>query len=59
MDSILFNLQLQSGLAGIEMSPRWQSRNVPFCPGPCGVRVNLLVPVKRRRAMVATNPIEE
>ena len=43
----------------VEMSPRWQSRNVPFSPGLLGVRVTLLVPVKRRRALVATNPIEE
>jgi hypothetical protein len=43
----------------VEMSPSWQSRNVVFYLGLCGVRVNLLVPVKRRRALVATNPIEE
>jgi hypothetical protein len=42
----------------VEMSPGWQSRNVPFGPVACGVHVNLLVPVKRRRALVATNPIE-
>ena len=43
----------------VEMSPRWQSRNVPFCPGLSEVHVNLRVPVKRRRALVATNPIKE
>ena len=43
----------------VEMSSPWQSRNVAFCLGFSGVRVNLLVPVKRRRALVATNPNEE
>ena len=43
----------------VEMSPSQQSRNVPFHLGLCGVRVNLRVPVKRRRALVATNPIKE
>jgi hypothetical protein len=43
----------------IEMSPSAQSRNVPFSPGLEEVRVNLRVPVKRRRAMLASNPIEE
>ena len=43
----------------VEMSPSWQSRNVPFCPALCEVHVILPVPVKRRRALVATNPIEE
>jgi hypothetical protein len=43
----------------IEMSPRWQNRNVPFGLGLLGVHVNLRLPVKRRRAMLASNPIEE
>jgi hypothetical protein len=43
----------------IEMSPLWQSRNVPFCRGFCGVHVILRLPVKQRRALVATNPIKE
>ncbi len=43
----------------VEMSPRWQSRNVPFCLGLFGVHVILRLPVKRRRAMLASNPIEE
>jgi hypothetical protein len=43
----------------VEMSPSWQSRNVVFCLGLCGVRVILRLPVKRRRALVATNPIKE
>src|SRR4051794_6846150 len=43
----------------VEMSPRWQSRNVPFSPSCRGVRDILRVPVKRRRAMLASNPIEE
>jgi hypothetical protein len=43
----------------VEMSPRWQSRNVPFCPCLWKVHVILLAPAKRRRALVATNPIEE
>jgi predicted nucleotidyltransferase len=34
-------------------------RNVPFPLGLCGVHVNLRLPVKRRRAMLASNPIEE
>jgi hypothetical protein len=42
----------------IEMSPSVQSRNVPFHPPPLRVRVNLRVPAKRRRALVATNPIK-
>ena len=41
------------------MSCSWQSRNVVFGLGIGGVHVTLLVPVKRRRALVATNPIEE
>jgi hypothetical protein len=41
------------------MSYRWQSRNVAFGLGLSGMRVNLRVPVKRRRAMLASNPIEE
>jgi predicted CDP-diglyceride synthetase/phosphatidate cytidylyltransferase len=43
----------------VEMSPSEQNRNVPFCLGFVGVHVNLLVPVKRRRALLASNPIEE
>ena len=43
----------------IEMSPSQQSRNVPFSLGLSGVRVNLRVSVKRRRALLASNPIEE
>ena len=43
----------------VEMSPSWQSRNVPFCLGLCGVRGILRVPVKRRRALLASNPIKE
>ena len=39
--------------------PRAQSKNVPFCPGLGEVHVNLCMPVKRRRAMLASNPIEE
>ena len=41
------------------MSPSWQSRNVPFLPVLCEVHGILPVPVKRRRALVATNPIKE
>jgi hypothetical protein len=41
------------------MSPPLQSRNVAFGLGLRGVRVNLLVPVKRRRALLASNPIKE
>ncbi len=41
------------------MSPRWQSRNVPYCLVAGGVRVKLGLPVKRRRALLASNPIEE
>ena len=43
----------------VEMSPSRQSRNVPFSLGLGGVHVNLRVPVKRRRAMLASNPIKE
>src|ERR1019366_3175410 len=43
----------------VEMSPSRQNRNVPFSPGLGGVHVNLRVPVKRRRAMLASNPIKE
>jgi len=39
------------------MSYSLQSRNVLFCPGGEMVRVILAVPVKRRRAMLASNPI--
>jgi hypothetical protein len=43
----------------VEMSPSRQSRNVVFVLGLLEMRVSLRVPVKRRRALVATNPIEE
>jgi hypothetical protein len=43
----------------VEMSCSPQSRNVAFRRGFRGVRVILRVPVKRRRAMLASNPIEE
>src|ERR1051325_728277 len=36
-----------------------QSRNVPSCQVTWGVRVMLGLPVKRRRALPASNPIEE
>ena len=41
------------------MSPCWQSRNVPFYPRLGRVHVNVRVSVKRRRALVATNPIKD
>ena len=41
------------------MSPSEQNRNVPYCLGFMGLRVNLPVPVKRRRALLASNPFEE
>lgn len=34
----------------------WQSRNARFAPELSGVHVNLRVPVKRRRALVANGP---
>src|SRR5438876_570137 len=40
----------------VEMSPSWQSRNVPFCLRLSEVHVNVRVPVKRRRALLASNP---
>jgi len=43
----------------VEISYSLQSRNVLFCPGGERVRVILALPVKRRRAMLASNPIEE
>jgi len=43
----------------IEMSYSLQSRNVLFCQGGQKVRGSLGVPVKRRRAMLASNPIKE
>ena len=43
----------------VEMSYSLQSRNVLFCRGGDGVRVILAMPVKRRRAMLASNPVEE
>ena len=42
----------------VEMSPSVQSRNVPFGTPRLGVRVTLVLPVKRRRALVAANPIK-
>jgi len=45
--------------AKIEMSYSLQSRNVLFWTGGARGRGNLGVPVKRRRAMLASNPIEE
>jgi len=41
------------------MSPSQQSRNVPFLANRLRVRVMLRLPVKRRRAMLASNPIKE
>src|SRR3974390_626511 len=54
----------KSSLAGpcqrkVEMSYSLQSRNVRFSPGGVRVRGSLGVPVKRRRAMLASNPIKE
>jgi len=43
----------------IEMSPSRQSRNVAFGLGHWRVPVILRLPVKRRRALVATNLLEE
>jgi len=43
----------------VEMSYSLQSRNVRFSSGGVRVRDSLGVPVKRRRAMLASNPIEE
>src|ERR1035437_7625771 len=43
----------------VEMSPSRQNRNVPFSLDLGGVHVNLRVPVKRRRRMLASNPIKE
>src|ERR1022692_2713476 len=43
----------------VEMSYSLQSRNVRFCGAGERVRVILTMPVKRRRAMLASNPIEE
>jgi hypothetical protein len=36
-----------------------QSTNFVFGAGPGRVRVSLVLPVKQRRVLVATNPIEE
>ena len=41
------------------MSPSQQSRNVASALGLREVHVNLRVPVKERRALLASNPIEE
>jgi hypothetical protein len=43
----------------IEMSYSLQSRNVRFSLGGSRGRGSLGVPVKRRRAMLASNPIKE
>src|ERR1039458_3648135 len=43
----------------VEMSYSLQSRNVRFCGAGERVRVILTMPVKRRRAMLARNPIWE
>src|SRR4051812_14916715 len=43
----------------VEMSPSWQSRNVVFCLSWRGVHVILPVPVRRRREIPASNPVEE
>jgi hypothetical protein len=43
----------------VEMSYSLQSRNVRYCRGGERVHVILAMPVKRRRAMLASNPIEE
>jgi TolB-like protein/DNA-binding winged helix-turn-helix (wHTH) protein len=43
----------------VEMSYSLQSRNVRFWTGGARGRGSLGVPVKRRRAMLASNPIEE
>jgi hypothetical protein len=41
------------------MSSPWQSRNVVFRQRFRGVRGMLLLPVKRRQALLASNLIEE
>lgn len=43
----------------VEMSSSRQSSNVLFCLVVGRVRVKLALPVKRRRALLASNPIEE
>jgi hypothetical protein len=43
----------------VEMSYSLQSRNVLFCLIAAGVHGSLGVPVKRRRALLASNPIKE
>jgi hypothetical protein len=43
----------------VEMSYSLQSRNVLFGRGGERVHVILAMPVKRRRAMLASNPIKE
>jgi hypothetical protein len=52
-------LFLESCQGKVEMSYSLQSRNVRFGPAGEGARVILAMPVKRRRAMLASNPIEE
>ena len=54
----LFKLSRTTCQRKVEMSPSVQNRNVPFAALHLRARVNLPVPVKRRRAMVATNPIK-
>ena len=41
------------------MSYSWQSRNVAFSLGLLGVRFMLRLPVKQRRALLASNSIKE
>jgi hypothetical protein len=41
------------------MSPCWQVEMSAFARGAQKIHLNLSVPVKRRRALVATNPIKE
>ena len=43
----------------LSAAPNFQERNVVFWAGLGRVRVSLVLPVKQRRALVATNPIEE
>jgi hypothetical protein len=55
----LVNASLKKCRGKVEMSPCWQSRNVAFSPGVLRIHVSLSLPVKRRRAMLASNPIKE
>ena len=52
-------LQELSCQGKVKMSPSWQSRNVAFTPSVDETHVMLDLPVKRRRALLASNPIEE